>query len=78
MKNETELEMVQRHVREGEIHVKRQREIIIEIQERGGPTEVALKLLDNFEGLQREHNAHLARLKAENPDAAPGIFKGNV
>jgi hypothetical protein len=40
-KGETELQMVQRHVREGEAHVQRQREIVTEMWERGAPTDIA-------------------------------------
>jgi hypothetical protein len=37
-KGETELQMVQRDVREGEAHVQRQRKIVTEMWERGAPT----------------------------------------
>ncbi len=60
--DETELEMVQRHVREGEAHVERQREIVAEVQARGEPTEMAVTLLAEFEDLLRLHKAHLARV----------------
>ncbi|TNC69471.1 hypothetical protein [Rubellimicrobium roseum] len=62
--HETELEMVQRHVREGEAHVKRQREIVAELRERGHPTDVAIALLAEFEDLLRQHKAHLVRIEA--------------
>lgn len=46
---ETELEMVLRHVREGERQVANQHEIVPEISERGEPTEFALLMLMQFE-----------------------------
>ena len=63
-KGETELQMVQRHVREGEAHVQRQREIITEMQERGAPTEMAVTLLEQFQDSLRQHRAHLVRIQA--------------
>ena len=63
--DETELEMVQRHVREGEAHVARQREIVVELRERGDPTEMALALLAEFEDLLHQHKAHLIRIEAK-------------
>ena len=38
---ETELEMVERHVRQGENQVERQRENIADLEVRGRPTRVA-------------------------------------
>ena len=61
---ETELQMVQRHVRQGEAHVARQHEIVAELRERGHPTDMAVVLLGEFEDLLRLHEAHLARLEA--------------
>lgn len=63
MKRETDLEMVRRHVREGEVHVKRQEEIIAELKLRGAPTDVAVILLEQFEDVLRQHKAHLKRLQ---------------
>ena len=62
-KGETELQMVRRHVREGEAHVQRQREFITEMWERGGPTDIAVTLLEAFQDTLRQHKAHLARLE---------------
>jgi hypothetical protein len=59
---ETELQMVQRHVREGAVHVARQREIVAQFHANGNPTELAEKLLAGFQGMQFEHEAHLERL----------------
>jgi len=65
MDGETELEMVRRHVREGEGHVKRQKKVVTELQERGAPTDIAISLLGAFRDVQRQHIAHLARLEGE-------------
>jgi hypothetical protein len=63
-KGETELQMVQRHVREGEAHVLRQREIVARMGERRAPTDVAVTLLEAFQDTLRQHKAHLVRLEA--------------
>ena len=60
---ETELEMVKRHVLEGERHLANQVELIDWLKERGYPTEIAERLLTNLEDMQRLHLEHLARLR---------------
>lgn len=68
MPAETELEMVRRHVRQGLLAVKRQRELVIELQDKGAAAaETALALLDQFKDLQQQHEAHLARLEKPGP-----------
>ena len=62
---ETKLEMAERHVREGEYHVARQREIIAHPTEHGRSTELAERLLLNLEDLLTLHRGHLARIKTE-------------
>lgn len=59
-----ELEMVQRHVREGEYHLANQRALIARLKVSGLPTEEAEVLLRIFEDAQGQHNVHLARIKA--------------
>jgi hypothetical protein len=59
---ETELEMVQRHIRQGERHVLRQHEIIAELTLRNQPTWLAEGLLLDFQDIQRAHQDHLDRL----------------
>ena len=59
---ETELEMVERHIRQGERHVSRQHEIIAEMDCRGQWTGVAEDLLLNFEFCLRGHKAHLEQI----------------
>ena len=60
---ETELEMVQRHVREGTRLVARQRALVAHLLAAGRPTGEAGRLLDNFEDVQRMHEDHLARVR---------------
>ena len=59
---ESELEMVRRHVREGERLLTHQRAIVARLQDGGHSTEVAEQLLANIEDSQRMHRNHLARL----------------
>lgn len=70
-KGETELQMVQRHIREGNAHVQRQTEIVTQMWERGAPTDVAVTLLKQFQDTLRLHKAHLVRIEArDNADSA--------
>lgn len=62
---ETELEMVERHVRQGERHVTRQLDIIEEMMLRNQPTAVAESLLFNFEITLLAHHDHLYRLNSK-------------
>jgi len=62
---ETLLEMVERHVREGEAHVRRQRAIILELREIGYPTETAEQLLLQFETTLECHRQHLSRIRTK-------------
>jgi hypothetical protein len=57
---ETELERVQRHIREGAGLLARQRFLIARMRMGGAPTEEAEALLATFEDSQRQHEAHLA------------------
>ena len=59
---ESELDMVQRHVRAGERIVARQFEIIAELKQLQAPTLRAETLLATFQSVQAMHQAHLARL----------------
>lgn len=59
---ETELEMVRRHIREGAGHLASQRFFIARMRMDGIPTEEAETLLATFEDNQRQHEAHLARI----------------
>jgi hypothetical protein len=63
---ESELEMTERHVREGEKHIARQREIIAEFTAKGFPTEEAERLLQNLKDLQRQHVDDLTRIQFSN------------
>jgi hypothetical protein len=62
MHAETELEMVERHVRQGERHVARQREILAELGRGGHSTAFARDLLVLFEWTQLQHRIHLDKL----------------
>ena len=68
---ETELQMVQRHVREGAAHIECQRVLLARLRARGRTTEAASGLLVIFEAIQREHEAHLDRL-TESEQSQPG------
>lgn len=59
---ETEIEMVRRHVREGEGHVTRQREIVASLPPMSEMAATARELLAVFEEGLEHHRAHLARL----------------
>ncbi|MDP3491886.1 MAG: hypothetical protein Q8R82_02140 [Hyphomonadaceae bacterium] len=63
MIGETELEMVQRHVREGAAHVIRQTELVAKLELDGHDATAAQSLLSTFEEMQAEHLAHLDRIR---------------
>jgi hypothetical protein len=63
--DESELAMVQRHVREGEGHLASQRALVARLQAAGLPTGDALALLETFEDMQRQHIAHLTRIEGK-------------
>lgn len=67
-KRETDLKMVRRHVRQGAARVARQSQLVAELRADGWPTEAAERLLANFEEIQRQHEAHLARLEGRPVD----------
>ena len=60
---ETELEMVQRHVREGERHLTLQHKIISWLADHGNSTAEAERLLRSMADMQRMDREHLARLE---------------
>jgi ribosomal protein S5 len=60
--DETELDMVRRHVRRGVIQVARQHEIIAKLRGANHPTQLAEAVLLAFQSVQVEHEAHLARI----------------
>ena len=64
---ETEMEMIRRHVRQGIGHVLQQRERVAKLHASGQSTEVASQILATFETTQRQHEAHLARLEGAPP-----------
>jgi hypothetical protein len=66
MSDETELEMVRRHVREGREHVARQYSTINKIMVGNYPVELAEELLFLFQSIQIQHEAHLDRILKSN------------
>ncbi len=75
MSFESELEMVRRHVAEGERHVRLQREIVARLREMGAPTEDAERLQLQFEELLLMHQNHLSKveegLRLNSQDGSP-------
>jgi hypothetical protein len=61
-RSETELQMVQRHVRKGRGILVRQRAVVDKLQRRGFATDWAEALLSEFQKSQALHEEHLARL----------------
>lgn len=59
------LAMAERHVKEGEQHVAKQRALVGDLERDGRDTAVAIKLLKEFEELQGLHVADRDRLLAE-------------
>lgn len=62
MTSETEMQMVQRHVREGAAILLRQTAIVAGLEKAGNDATMAEILLESFEAIQDEHIAHLARI----------------
>ena len=63
MPGETELEMVQRHIADGEKKIEAQKARVKELGAGGGDSKMALSVLTNFMEMQNLHLAHLARLQ---------------
>lgn len=61
-RHETLLQMAERHVREGEALIARQRRLIDKLARDGHSTDDAQEFLQNFLKAQAEHIAHLQRL----------------
>lgn len=59
---ETELQMVHRHVRQGELIVSRQRALIADLKSRNLPADQAENVLFNFETTLLAHHEQLSRL----------------
>ena len=64
MSEKGKVEMAQRHVREAEAHIVRQKEIIEELRRDGHPTLVAELLLKVFQDTLRSHKESVLRLSA--------------
>lgn len=63
MMSESEVDMVLRHIREGEQHVTRQREIIAQLSGHHQSTDQAEDLLDLFLLTLAQHRAHFDRIR---------------
>lgn len=64
MPYETDFEMAARHVREGEIHVARQSDLIEHLRHDGHDTKQAEELLAEFEAILAEQKKHLEFVRA--------------
>ena len=62
---ETLIQMAERHILEGERHVRSQRAILARLDADGLPTDVAEDLLQQFESSLADHRASLARMRDE-------------
>ena len=65
IQGESELQMVERHIRDGERHVANQREIVAHLSSLGHPTELAQRVLRNLEELLAMHRRHLDHIQDE-------------
>ena len=63
--DEADLQMAERHVRDGERHVANQREIVEHFLSQGYSTELAMRVLDNLEDLLAMHRKHLQHIQDE-------------
>jgi hypothetical protein len=64
---ETERQMVERHVREGEEHVARQLKCIADLNSRGQPSDLAKRLLESCVDALDLHRSNLERLRLRAP-----------
>ena len=67
---ETELEMAERHVREGIKHVRRQEAIVAELRRDGHETATAEALLRTFEQTLASHEQGLQVVRSEHKPQA--------
>ena len=74
--DETELEMVWRHVLEGEVHLANQGALIARLKTSCLPTEEAEALLDTFEVSQRQHEAYLTHIESTR-DKIPAVGRAS-
>lgn len=59
-----DLDMVERHIAQGERHVALQEELITRLSSLGLPTEAAEDLLEEFRATLRQHRSHQALIAA--------------
>lgn len=60
MESETDLQMAERHVREAEAHIVRQKQVIKELRESGQPSQASESLLTTLESLLASHRQGVA------------------
>lgn len=63
--SENLIQMAERHVRQAEGHVEKQRAILARLRADGLPTETAEELLQEFEATLADHRASLDRMRDE-------------
>jgi uncharacterized coiled-coil protein SlyX len=64
MSRAEQIEMIRRHIAEGEKHVESQRAVVKRLRELGAETGLAEDLLEEFEATLAEHRRHLAQVGA--------------
>lgn len=62
---ETDLQMADRHIAEGERHVVQQEELITRLRAQGLPTGQAEEFLAEFQSTLNRHRAHRATMVAD-------------
>lgn len=65
MRHEDEIAMIREHIRRGEVHVSRQREIVAKLRSRGHPADLAESLLWQFEETLAQHKITLDIVESE-------------
>ena len=70
MPRETEIEMAERHVRQGQAHVARQSELVEQLRVDGHDTRQAEELLTEFEAILTEHRKHLELARSRQSKSA--------
>jgi hypothetical protein len=64
MSRAEQIDMIRRHIVEGERHVAAQRDIVERLHDLGADTALAEDLLEEFEATLAQHQVHLAQMLA--------------
>jgi len=67
---ETDIETMRRHIREGEVRVEQQREMVLQLREQGADSKLAESLLSSYEDLLAQSRVLLDRLQAKDTQAS--------